>query len=248
MVPGALQLIFAGLPEPLSPFSHSRQYIAAVSVCPGRWGGWGRGAAGLPGASPWPGPHIHTGSQSARLPSPRRPSLCLCSSPAPGLQAQAQRSRCVRDPGCSPPAPTATPCGNGGGRRGPCGPPQPPSALGPDATPPRSPCSVIEHGPRNRVSVQRVATVFGPRGCDRRRRKPACPSPWCSRTSGRSSSCSRARTSSRHADPRCSRWAPGTGGGDGPAGEAGGHVAGRFLTPSASPLSTGRCEFCTPGV
>lgn len=82
VITGALKLFFRELPEPLFPFSHFRQFIAAIS----EWGGGGRrGAAGLPGAGP-----PHSGGSLHPFPSPSPPF------PSPELQDQAQRSRLVR--------------------------------------------------------------------------------------------------------------------------------------------------------
>lgn len=59
VITGALKLFFRELPEPLFPFSHFHQFIAAISECPGRWGGWGKGAAGFLQHRLGQDPHTH---------------------------------------------------------------------------------------------------------------------------------------------------------------------------------------------
>lgn len=87
MITGALKLFFRELPEPLFPFSHFRQFLAAIK-----------------------------------------------------LQDPATRFRCVRDLVRSLPAPNHDTL----------------RVLFQHL------CRVIEHGERNRMSVQNVAIVFGP--------------------------------------------------------------------------------------
>lgn len=174
MITGALKLFFRELPEPLFPFSHFRQFIAAISE---RLGGRGRGLGqGRPAAAtPWADPSPPTGLQP--LSSPRRadppfpraagpgPALPVCAGPG-ALAARPQ----PRHAAAALPAPVQVSlrASRGNGEAGTGGaphthPPKPPPALGPDPHPLSSPlCRVIDHGNQNRMSVQSVAIVFGP--------------------------------------------------------------------------------------
>lgn len=156
VITGALKLFFRELPEPLFPFSHFRQFIAAIS----EWGGGG----GVQRACLGQDPHT-AGVRSIRSPRRAHPSLRQSCRTRPSAAALCA-AWCTR---CPPP--TTTPCGCSSsicaGEWAAVGMGTPPHthtlpSLGPDPPPPHPRCRVIEYGEQNRMSVQSVAIVFGP--------------------------------------------------------------------------------------
>lgn len=154
VITGALKLFFRELPEPLFPFSHFRQFIAAIS----EWGGaegWGcsRPAGAGPRAPCVPLAEPTLPFARAAGPGPAQP---------PCAQPGAHAARPQPGHHAAPlPAPVPVSGRRGDGGAGPAGTPtlSHRCALIP-STPCR--CRVIEYGEQNRMSVQSVAIVFGP--------------------------------------------------------------------------------------
>lgn len=170
VITGALKLFFRELPEPLFPFSHFRQFIAAISERLGEAGRMGLGWPGLAPAPPRPDPPPPTGTQPlVPLAEPTLPSLPQSYRTRPSAAAVCG-TWCAR---CPPPTTTRCGCSSstcagepasraGVGRRVLVGPPRPLqlwALIPPSPLPGRR---VIEHGDQNRMSVQSVAIVFGP--------------------------------------------------------------------------------------